>query len=526
MGSLDQKLNILIADDKEHARALLEERLHEIQGWDILVQCAKDATEALDALRRRVFDVAFIDYLVPGIDGVKLLDQVRQLHPKVAVVIMAPHGSEKIAVDAMKHGAIDFLVHDDLPIVDLGRLLRRAVELQILQSENLELRQVNRMKDEFISSVSHELRTPLAVILGYAKTLREGDLGPVSEPQARALQAIMRRGDLLLQMLNRLLTFRDRAFNTQEVLLRSVDLSPLLGDYLGERWLQNQPRGVRVSLTVPEGPVWALVDPLQLKEVLGSLLSNAVRFSPDSGLVQVTLEEHAGVEAWVRVSDQGRGIEPEILPRLFDGFVHTDSELTREVSGLGIGLALARQIMELHGGRIWLESKGVGQGTSSMLALPLAQPDSLPMAVEQPPRLTKKRVLVVEDNADIVELVRVFLSGLSENLQLTTTHRGEEALDLLRERRFDLLILDLMLPDMNGLELLDRMQKESKERRVPVLILSGHREAAQQAIVRGAQDQLLKPFTKQAFLEKILRLLGLERRGGPRTTPIDGSVGS
>ncbi|MDE2290574.1 MAG: response regulator, partial [Elusimicrobia bacterium] len=298
----------------------------------------------------------------------------------------------------------------------------------------------------------------------------------------------------------------------QEVLLRPTDLAGLVREAAFAPPPEAQARGVRLSLDAAAGPVWSLVDPDMLKEALGHILSNAHKFSPDGGQVRLTLSLHGSREAWLRVEDQGRGIPPELIPHLFDAFAHADSELTREISGLGLGLTLAKQIVELHGGRLWLESEGAGHGSIATIALPLSEPDTPHMVVEQPSRAGKKRLLVVEDNADIVEIVRLFLAGFSENVELTTTLKGTEALELATHRRFDLLVLDIMLPDMNGLEVLERLARLPAEKRPPVLMLSGHTEAAKQALTKGARDYILKPFTKQAFLEKVLDGLGLERR--------------
>ena len=178
---------------------------------------------------------------------------------------------------------------------------------------------------------------------------------------------------------------------------------------------------------------------------------------------------------------------------------------------------MSKQIVGLHGGRLWIESEGSGRGSTATIALNLAEPDTPHLLVEQTSKADKKRLLVVEDNEDIVEIVRLFLAGFSENVELTTTLRGEEALELISHRRFDLLVLDILLPDMDGLEVLARVGRLAPEKRPPVLILSGHSEAARQAVSRGALDFLLKPFTKQAFLQKVLNGLGLERRGKART---------
>ncbi len=511
------KLRILVVDDDSSNRQILEDRLEAEIEWELAVACVPDASSALDVLRQGFFDLAFIDYRLPDMDGVKLLDQVRQLHPKTAVVMVSAMGSERLAVEAMKHGAIDYLAAADLRTADLGRMLRRGIEMQVLQRENMELRQVNRMKDEFISSVSHELRTPLAVILGYAKTLEDGELGALPPPQQTAVRAIRRRGDSLLEMVNRLLAFKESTFATHEVLLRPTELGRFLKEQLPATLpAEIQSRGLTLTVEVPEASLWVLADPEKLKEALENLVSNAFKFSPDGATVTLTLLAHTRREAWLRVADHGRGIPPELLPHLFEAFAHSDSELTREVSGLGLGLALAKQTIELHGGRLWIESDGSGRGSTATIALPLAEADTPHLVVERPSRADKKRLLVVEDNTDIVEIVRLFLAGFSDNLELTTTVRGQDALELLSHRRFDLLVLDILLPDMNGLEILNALKRLPQDKRVPVLILSGHAEAARQALSNGASDALLKPFTKQAFLEKVLKGLGLEKRNKPR----------
>lgn len=510
------RLRILVIDDEADNQERIQKRLKETPDWDIETVSAGDAVSAMQALRERLFDVAFLDYRLPDSDGLKVLEQIRQLHPKVAVVMLSSFGSEKTAVEAIRLGAIDYLVRSDFAAVDLTRLLRRAIEMQVLQTENTELRQVNRMKNEFISSVSHELRTPLAVILGYAKTMEDGELGKISPQQGKALGAIRRRGERLLAMLNRLLTFKETSKGRQEIILRPTDLSVLLEETLKNVFPEAQNKKFTLKYDIPKNPVWILADQAPLKEIVLSLLSNAVKFAPEGSLVRVVLEVRDDRECWIQIRDQGRGIPREALPRIFESFFHTDENLTREVSGLGLGLALARQIVELHGGRIWLESEGKDKGTTATVALPLSEPESPEKIVDQPLRFEKKRILVVEDNSDIVEIIRLFIAGFSENLLITTTEQGKEALELLGKNEYDLLVLDLIMPGVSGYDILDRLKKLPERKSMPILILSGHQEAAKQAVANGANDYLLKPFHKEAFLQKILQLLGLERRRSSR----------
>jgi len=507
-------MRILIIDDEPSSRFILKERLSLVHGWMLDVEEAEEARCAFDALSKRFFDLVFLDYRLPDEDGLKVLDQIRQLHPKIVVIMMSAYGNEKVAVTAMKHGAMDYITRQELAAADLGHLLRSALDVQQLQTENFELHAVLRMKDEFIAGVSHELRTPLAVIMGYARTLEDGEFGDLTPAQKTAAAAIRSRSEQFLQAVNRLLTFKESSVGGHRVLLRPVDLSALVCDHLRAHWAES-PRGITIEKDVPPSPVWVLADPEPLGEVLKNLISNACKFSPQGGRVSVSLKPHSAREAWLQVRDSGRGIPPDALPRIFEGFFHAEKELTRGVPGLGIGLALSRRIVELHGGRIWIESEGPGKGSTASIALPVATRDAPQVVVEPQRKPSKKRVLIVENNPDMVEILQLFLAGFSENLVVSTTQDGEEALDLIERDRYDLMMLDLLLPGLSGLDVLKRLKRLPPEKRVPALVITGHRDAGAQALRSGAAGLLLKPFYKSAFIEKVSGLLGMEARPAP-----------
>lgn len=513
------KLRVLILDDEVAHRTLIEGRLRGITEWEVETFSAQDGPEAFAVLKDNLIDLAFVDYTLPGDDGLKVLERIRQMHPKVSVILMSDPGRDRVAVDAMKKGALDCLLRSEMATADIRQILRRSVDMQQLQNENAELRQVNRVKDEFVATASHELRTPLAVIIGYAKAMEEEEFGSLNEPQKKALRAIRVRGQQLLQMVNRLLTFKETTQGVQQLLLRPVDLCLLMKNYLDTHWEEAAQEGRKVTLErrIPADAIWVLADPQQFRDVLHSVLTNAAKFSAESGKVTISIDVREGHEAWISIQDRGRGIPPESLPHLFEGFYHTDKALTREIPGLGLGLALAKSIVAMHGGRIWLESEGQDKGSTAFVALPMVEPDTPQILVEQPKRVDKKRVLIVEDDANTVEVIRLFLAGVSENLTIHTVREGERALEMVQEGSYDLIVLDIKLQNMTGLEFIERVKKLPRERRAPTLVITGYQEAARRAVSKGADDFLIKPFDRKVFLHKALKLLGLERRSALRS---------
>ncbi|HAZ07410.1 MAG TPA: hypothetical protein DCZ01_02555 [Elusimicrobia bacterium] len=497
---------ILIVDDQVEARTLLKARLESLSHPGLAVYTAADGDEALRRLQERLFDLVFLNYQLPPSDGLDILDKIRQHHPKTAVVMTTAAGSEQIAVSAMKKGAMDYLTHQDLRQADLSQLLRRVLEIRNLVNQNMELRQVNQMKNEFIANVSHELRTPLTVVIGYANTLKDGSLGPLHEPQQKALTAIIERAEGLLTTLNNILRIREVHEGMHPILLRPVDLRALVWNHLERS--DKDIRRKKLVLTAELGaiPLWVLADAEKLGDVVDNLLSNAAKFSPVSGALRVELTR-GGEFARLAVADQGPGVPPEVLPHVFERFFASNQGPTREYPGLGLGLPIAKEIVEQHGGRIWLESRGAGTGTTSRLELPVCAANAEPAVVESAETVRKKRVLIVEDNPDLVEVLMLFLSSLSRNLSISTARSGFEALEKLKDERPNLLILDIMMPGMDGFEVLSRLRRLPDSERVPVMVLTGYSDAVQRAREAGAQEVMLKPFEKNVFVNKVIQLL-------------------
>ena len=502
----DHPFSILVVDDEADNRTLLKSQLEKVPHSALTVDTAADGDEALKKLRDGLFDLVFLDYRLPPTDGLDILDKIRQHHPKTAVVITTAAGSEQIAVSAMKKGAMDYLVHKDLRAADLGQLLRRVAEIRDLVNQNMELRQVNQMKNEFIANVSHELRTPLTVVIGYANTLHDGSLGPMTAPQQKALVAIVERAEGLLLTLNNILRIREVHEGRKPLLLKPVDFRALIEAQLARAAKDIRRKKLTVATSLGAAPLWVLAQEEKLGDVIDNMLSNATKFSPAEGELRVALSFVAG-KASLSIADRGPGVPPELMPHVFERFFAANQGPTREYPGLGLGLPLSKEVVEQHGGRIWLESQGAGTGATAHLELPTCASDASPTVVEGVETLRKKRVLIVEDNQDLVEVLMLFLATVSRNLSIATARSGFEALEKIKDETPNLIILDVMMPGMDGFEVLARLRRVPDTERVPVMVLTGYSDAVERARDAGAQEVLLKPFEKNVFVKKVLQLL-------------------
>jgi len=497
---------VLVVDDEPDARTILRAELEKVAGVTLKVATAANGDEALDKLKDDPFDLVFLDYRLPPTDGLDILEKIRQHHPKTAVVMTTAAGNEQVAVAAMKKGAMDYITQKDLRVTDLGQLLRRVIEIRDLVNQNMELRQVNQMKNEFIANVSHELRTPLTVVIGYANTMRDGSLGALTDGQQKALGSIIDRAEGLMTTLNNILRIREVHEGRKQLLLKPVDLNKLVAAQVERAGREIRRRKLKLTAQYPADQTWVLADEEKLGDVIDNLLSNATKFSPPEGGLKVHVTIDKG-QARLSIVDAGPGVPPEVLPHIFDTFSAANQGPTREYPGLGLGLPLSKQIIEVIGGKIWVESEGSGRGTTARLELPVSTSDAPPTVVDGSESVRKKRILIVEDNPDLVEVLMLFLASVSRNLQIATAHSGFEALERIEEELPSLVILDVMMPGMDGFEVLSRLKRLPPEKRPPVMVLTGYSDALARAKEAGAQEVMLKPFEKNAFVKKVLELL-------------------
>jgi PAS domain S-box-containing protein len=409
-------------------------------------------------------------------------------------------------------GAITFITsesdrHYDTEDVALAENLASSAAIAIDNSRLYRIAQnANRLKDEFIATLSHELRTPLTSILGWAHLLRSGNLE--ASAAASALETIERNARVQAQLIDDLLDVSRIITGKLRLDVRAVDPASFIEAAIEAVRPAAEGKDVRIQKVMDTGVASVATDPARMQQVLWNLLSNAIKFTPKGGRVQVRLERiNSHIE--IAVSDTGAGISPEFLPFVFERFRQADQQTTRQHGGLGLGLAIVRHLVELHGGTVHAESEGLGQGATFVVKLPIVpvyqkhNPDERvhPAARNTLPsyhcaeRLDGLKVLVVDDEVDTRELLRVGINQCGAKVQ--TAGSAQEALEAIKKERPDLLISDIGMPGEDGYELIRQVRTlpAGHGKNMPAIALTAYArtEDRLRAIRAGYQMHISKP---------------------------------
>ncbi|MDX1632662.1 MAG: ATP-binding protein [Thermoanaerobaculia bacterium] len=383
-------------------------------------------------------------------------------------------------------GEFTGLVCSSIDIHDRKELERERARLLV------EAQSAARSKDEFLAVLSHELRTPLNAILTWTQLLQS--------PRGRqkidhGLEVIERNVNLQAQLIDELLDLSRILSGKLEIDREPVLLEPVFQSALES--VRTEAREKKITVDVDPGDESCVVegDEDRLQQVVSNLLSNAVKFSPEGSRISLSCEVREDVVE-IRVVDEGEGIEPELLPRIFDRFRQMDSSTRRKHGGLGLGLAIVREIVEAHGGTVTAESEGIGQGATFILRLPHHEASLAEIETEDTDLsdLSGIHALVVDDEADSLDATASVLEAAGARVERCSS--GEEALDTLPENDFDVLVSDIAMPRMNGFELLQEVRSLPRDQggTVPAIALT--------ALARGEDQERARRHGFQAFLPK------------------------
>jgi len=517
------------------------------EGYDLVL--ARSGREALELLRVQRADCVLLEFALADGPAGEICRELRgtpALRDVPVVVVHAPDASERL-IDSMNAGADDYVTSasgtDVIRARVRAQLRRRQLEeenrslqqralhqereaaesraaqqlatmraalLADLEHKNEKLREADRHKNEFLGLLSHELRNPLAPILNAIYILDHAEAG--SDRAQRAKAVIARQVHHLKGLVDDLLDVTRISRGKVQLRRGRVELVELVRRAIEDHQSLFLDRQIEVSLDVDGRPHCINADATRITQAVGNLLQNAAKFTNTRGHVAVSVEG-TGRSVVIRVADDGVGIEPEILPHVFEPFRQADTTLERSMGGLGLGLALVKGLVELHGGSAEAASEGRGRGAVFTLRLPRAADVPIPLETPKTPApspLPRRRVLVIEDNHDSAETLREVLEMIGQ--EVAVAHDGREGVAKARATRPEIVFCDIGLPELDGYEVARRIRADPDL--APVLVaLTGYArpDDQQRAAAAGFDHHLAKPLELERLEALLANAKGVER---------------
>ncbi len=562
----DAKVSILLVDDQP-ARLLTYESVLSSLGQNLV--SARSGPEALEQLLRQEFAVVLLDVSMPGMDGFETARLIHA-HPRFEktpiIFVTGVHVSELDRLRGYKMGAVDYVSIPMAPEIlrskvavlvelylkrrelhELNRTLALANERlaeanttlqaektreletlnQVLQRANTELEQANRtlqsevaersrveqalkeadrQKDEFLAMLAHELRNPLAPILNAVQLMRRR---PVADPQLDwSREVIERQLGHLTRLVDDLLDVSRITRGKINLAREPVEISALVARAVETVEPLIAERSHDLQIDVPQQPIRVYGDPLRLTQALGNVLANAAKYTERQGRIEL-IARQCGAVAEIRVRDTGIGIPASQLPQIFDMFTQLNHQAGRPQGGLGIGLALVRKLLEMHGGTVTASSEGDGRGSEFLMTLPVMSSERIavpagpePVAAPQ----VRRRILVADDNSDALESLATLLEIGGH--EVFSAANGALALESAERHRPDVALLDIGMPKLDGYEVARRIRAQPWGHRITLVALTGWGQDSdrRRSGEAGFDSHLVKPLDLDHLTELLGRL--------------------
>ena len=397
------------------------------------------------------------------------------------------------------------IVHGELLQVLGDTILKENYRTREVEETAARLAKEMAAKDEFLAVLSHELRTPLTPMLTWLEILKRRSLDPAKRQQA--MESIERNARLQVRLIDDLLDLNRILREKVPLDLRTNELTNVVELALDTVAESASEKSIAIEVAGDSPPISVEADASRLQQVFGNILSNAVKFTPPGGRMKVTVERGVS-EATVRIADSGEGIAPEFLPHVFDMFRQQEEGTRRAHSGLGIGLALVKRLVELQGGKVEIASAGKGGGTQVTVRLPLQTQQAdlardAPGAAYEARALDHLTILLVEDTQDAREPMRVLLEQLGA--RVLEAGNGSQALDVLTVQRPDIILCDLRMPVMDGYEFIRALTRDRGHDHPPVVAISGlaSKGDRERTSVAGFRGHLGKPIDIEALVATV-----------------------
>ncbi len=508
-------LRLLVAEDSEDDFEIL---LRELRRGGYEVTATRVATPAeFETALAIPWDLVVSDWAMPGFGGRQVLEALEARKLRTPCMVISGTSGEEPAVQALRAGALDFLSKDKpkrfVPAVQ--RALREASERtqgeeirrrsEELELQNRRIQEASRLKSEFLANMSHELRTPLNAIIGFAELLHDGQVEPDRPEFREFLGDILTSGRHLLQLINDVLDLAKVEAGRLEFRPEPADLTKILGEVSAILRTAAASKQIRIETDIDLALADLVLDAGRLKQVAYNYLSNALKFTPNGGRVIIRARAVDLDQFRLEVEDTGIGVAPKDLGRLYVEFQQLESGSGKRHQGTGLGLALTKRLVEAQGGAVGVTSvAGKGSTFHAILPRKILTTTEQPRAravIPATPAGTPAVLVVEDDPHDQAQLASV-LSDAGYAVELAST--GAEALMRFRERTFAAVTIDLLLPDMSGLDLLAALYGERGGSRIPIIVVTVVPDAK---VVAGfsVHDILYKPLDRASLLASLVR---------------------
>jgi len=521
---------LLVVDDEESLR-ITTAAIFENEGY--IVDTASSGDEAIELLNKQDYDLVLTDLHMEGGDGLSVLNRIRRQAPLTISVVLTGFASVESAIAALQEGAYDYLVKP-CDIESMKHTIRRGVEhrrLMLAEQKaradlrqlnldleqriqertaeltrlNAELADANRAKDVFLATLSHELRTPLTPVVGWIKLLRSGTLDEKSVIQA--LDAIERNAWLQSRLIDDLLDTSRIATGKLHFEPKATDLNSAVKAAVDTVRTSAAARNIELNVALWPASLIVMGEPVRLQQIAWNLVSNAIKFTDPGGRVRITTNLN-GKQAYLEVIDTGVGIEAEFLPHVFDRFRQADGSTSRRHGGLGLGLAIADALCKMHSGRLEAQSEGVGSGATFSFYLDLVPADRVTVEPVDQKRhsLEGLEVLIVEDSPDTLTLLSTIFRR--EGASVSTAESATEALTRAVDRRPNIIVSDIGMPEIDGYQLLEQLRILPGLHDVPAIAISGYasEEDRERALAAGYLALVPKPIDMDVLFNLIQEL--------------------
>jgi len=512
-------VHFLLVDDRESNLLTLEALLRRD---GLILLKARSGSEALELLLKHEVALALVDVQMPEMDGFELAELMRgyERTRRVPIIFLtAGNADRQRRFRGYEAGAVDFLRKPLEPEVLRSKadvffdLFRQRDELRVATGENARLlkesrqyaaalEEAGRRKDEFLAMLAHELRNPLAAISNAAQVSKMA-----SDEQDRGWATGVIEGQVknLSRLIDDLLDVSRITRGTIQLKRQVLDVRPVIEQAVASVMLLVRARHHELSVEFDHGDSRVDVDPMRLEQIVANLLNNAAKYSEDKGRIRLSTVVQDG-ELAITVRDTGTGIAPEQLPEMFELFVQGNRSEARSEGGLGIGLTIVRRLVEMHGGSVTAESKGLGYGSTFGVRFPLVRkgPDASTSEPASRPQQTsgpvKSRILIVDDNVDTVLGLARLMRFLGHEVQ--SAQDGGETLAIVDQFAPDFVLMDIGLPGMDGYEVAARLRGRESCKDSIIVAVSGYGQEADRKRSReaGFDHHLVKPVDYDALL--------------------------